>query len=765
MAIRPAPAAGQCAVPGEGYCSIEIVRHPLVAAVRDFVEREVRPAASALEHADAYPHALVARMRELGLFGALVPTDYGGLGLDVTTYARVIEELCRGFMSLAGVINSHTMAALIVLEGGTDVQRRAWLPRLARGEARGGLCLTEPHAGSDVQAIQTVARRRGDSYVVTGTKMFVTNGREGNTFALLAVTDPRAEPRHQGMSCFIVEKGHPGLRVAKSIAKLGYKGIDTAELVFEDVVVPAANLVGGAEGRGFRHVMNALETGRINIAARAVGVGQAALEEAIAGVAGAPAPPPLVADLATKVTAARLLTYWAAAMKDRGERCDLEAGMAKLYASEAAHEVAAGALRLGGEEALLTVSTAERHYRDTPLMLIGEGTNEIQRTIIARNLLQRGGERTGAPLSRDAEPEERRAMVQALRLFTEKEIVPAAMEGDRSAASPAELVARLAEMGALGATIPQEFGGLGLDLVTSAMVVEELARGWTALTGIVTAHLTAAHTVARFGTADQRARLLPALTRYELLTSLVLHGDVSARRDHGHWVLGGRVARVENAPAARSFLILARLDARRRSFFLVNRGTAGLSVGAPVPTLGAHGLPVTPVSFDGARVPPAFLIGGVEGHGTEQAAITAQVERVHVAATAVGLAQAAFEAALRYSQQRTAFGKPICEHQAVQLMLADMATAITASRLLVHEAARHGEAPDDPHPRMAKIHASDTAVRVTLDAMRIHGGYGYTKEFPVERFYRDAPRLALATPGNDAERLELARRVAERTSA
>ncbi|HEY3068341.1 MAG TPA: acyl-CoA dehydrogenase family protein [Methylomirabilota bacterium] len=740
------------------------MRHPLVAAVCDFVETEVRPAAAALEHADEYPHALVARMRGLGLFGALVPSDYGGLGLDVTTYAQVIEELCRGFMSLAGVINSHTMAALIVLEGGTEAQRRAWLPRFARGEARGGLCLTEPHAGSDVQAIRTVARRSGDSYVVNGTKMFVTNGREGNTFALLAVTDPGAEPRHRGMSCFVVEKGDPGLRVAKSIAKLGYKGIDTAELVFEDVAVPAANLVGGVEGRGFRHVMNALETGRINIAARAVGVGQAALEEAVARVAGTPAPPPLVADLAVKVSAARFLTYWAAAMKDHGERCDLEAGMAKLYASEAAHEVAAGALRVGGEAALLTVSAAERHYRDTPLMLIGEGTNEIQRTIIARSLLQRGAERVGV-LGGDKEPEERRALVQALRLFTEKEIVPAAMDGDRRGAYPTDLVARLAEMGALGATVPQEFGGLGLDLVSSAMIVEELARGWTALTGVVTAHLTAAHTVARFGTADQRAKLLPALTRGELLASLVLHGDLSARRDRGQWVLRGRVPRVENAPAARAFLMLARLDARRRSFFLVKRETTGLTVGAPVPTLGAHGLPVAPVSLDGARVAPAFLIGGVEGHGAAQAAVTAQVARIHVAATAIGLAQAALEAALRYSQQRTTFGKPICEHQAVQLMLADMATAIAASRVLTHEAARHGESPDDPHPRMAKIHASDAAVRVTLDAMRIHGGYGYTREFPVERFYRDAPRLALATPGNDAERAELARGIAERASA
>src|SRR6267378_7916778 len=252
----------------------------VVAAVRRFVEQEVRQVAPALEHADAYPHALVARMRALGLFGALVPREYGGLGLDVTTYARVIEEICRGFMSLAGVINSHTMAALIVLRNGTDEQKGRLLPRFAAGTARGGLCLTEPHAGSDVQAIRTVARRSGDTYLISGSKMFVTNGREGNTFALLALTDPAAAPRHKGMSCFIVEKGAAGLQVVKSIAKLGYKGVDTAELLFDNFPCPAANLVGGIEGQGFKHVMSGLEAGRINIAARAVGVGQAALEEA-----------------------------------------------------------------------------------------------------------------------------------------------------------------------------------------------------------------------------------------------------------------------------------------------------------------------------------------------------------------------------------------------------------------------------------------------------------------------------------------------------
>src|SRR5690242_4784682 len=338
----------------------------LVASVRRFVDDVVRPTAPPLEHADAYPHALVETMRGLGLFGALVPREYGGLGLDVTTYARVIEELCRGWMSLAGVINSHTMAALIVLHHGTDEQRRRLLPRFARGEARGGLCLTEPHAGSDVQAIRTRARRVGDEYRIDGTKMFVTNGREGNTFALLAVTDSVAQPRHRGMSCFIVEKGAPGLSVVKSIGKLGYKGVDTAELLFEDFPCPAANLVGGVEGRGFAQVMSGLEAGRINIAARAVGVARAALDEAASRAADDPRLPEMTA----RVDAARLITYWAAGMKDRAERCDLEAGMAKLFASETAHRVALDAVRLCGTSTALAI---ERCYRETPLVIHGEG--------------------------------------------------------------------------------------------------------------------------------------------------------------------------------------------------------------------------------------------------------------------------------------------------------------------------------------------------------------------------------------------------------
>ncbi len=730
-----------------------LAERPIVAAVRRFVEKEVKPVAATLEHADRYPHDLVARMKELGLFGSLIPREHGGLGLDCTTYAMVIEELCRGWMSLAGVINSHTIAALIVLNHGTDEQRQRFLPRFAQGEARGGLCLTEPHAGSDVQAIKTVARRRGDEYLITGTKMFVTNGREGNTFAVLALTDSGASPRHKGMSCFIVEKGHPGLQVVKSIGKLGYKGVDTAELVFDEFPVPAANLVGGIEGRGFKQVMSGLETGRINIAARAVGVAQAAFDAAVDHVRARPRTkdvPPALADMATKLSAARLLTYWAAGMKDRGERCDIEAGMAKLYASEAAQETAAAAMRIRGEAGTLKSLDLERHYRDTPLMIIGEGTNEIQRLVIARNLLERYGEQPAALTSLEGLSAERKQMVLAVRQFVEKQVVPVAHDFEAAGRYPGEIVEKLAELGVLGAPIPPEYGGLGLDLITCATILEELARGWTTLAGILSGHLTVAHLVTHSGTAEQRKRLLPSMARGDLLGCGAPAGAVSARRQAGAWVLNGTASAVDNASHGGLFAILARTDRGRPACFLVERNAKGLSLSAPLQTLGCRGLDTCELDFKSVRVPETVLV-------SETAVLP--TARLGIAATAVGLAQAAFEAALRYSQQRSAFGKPICQHQAIQLKLADMATAITTARLLTHQAA---ESMDDTTTRMAKLHASETACAVTLEAMRIHGGYGYTTEFPVERFYRDAPRLALALGGNDAERLALARQLREK---
>jgi alkylation response protein AidB-like acyl-CoA dehydrogenase len=374
-------------------------RRQLVLAIRDWVERDVIPVASKYELADEYPFEIAEKLAELGLFGATIPQEYGGLGLDYTTYAMIVEEVCRGWMSVSGILNTHLIMAYIVTHFGTEAQRQRFLPAMARGEKRGALALTEASGGSDVQAIRTVARREGDHYVVNGSKMFITNGRHGNTFALLAKTDPAAKPAHKGMSCFIIEKGGPGFTVSRDLDKLGYRGLDTCELHFEEFRVPAANLVGETDGQGFGQVMAALEAGRINIAARGVGVAQAAFEAALRYsqqrmTFGKPicqhqAIQLKLADMAAKITAARLLTEWAAAKKDAGQRADLEAGMAKLYASEISYEVALEAMRIHGGYGYTTEFPVERYYRDAPLLMIGEGTNEIQRLVIARQLLKR----------------------------------------------------------------------------------------------------------------------------------------------------------------------------------------------------------------------------------------------------------------------------------------------------------------------------------------------------------------------------------------
>ncbi|HYB72751.1 MAG TPA: acyl-CoA dehydrogenase family protein [Candidatus Sulfotelmatobacter sp.] len=371
----------------------------ILGAVRRFVEKDVLPVASELEHRDEYPAALVRTMREMGLFGATIPAEHGGMGLDVLTYALIVEELSRGWMSLSGVLNTHLMVAYHLRAFGTPAQRERWLPRMATGELHGGLGLSEPHAGSDVQAIRTAAVRRGDRYVVNGTKMFITNGRRGNIFSLAVKTDPKAQPPYKGISLLLVEKGHPGFQVGRDLKKLGYKGIETCELIFEDVEVPAANLIGGVEGEGFGQVLSGLEVGRINVAARGVGVARAAFEEAIryaqrreafgVPIARHQAIQLKLADMATRIEAARLLTIQAAQKKDRGERCDLEAGMAKLFATETCQEVSLEAMRILGGYGYIQEAPVERFYRDAPLLIIGEGTNEIQRLVIAKNLLKR----------------------------------------------------------------------------------------------------------------------------------------------------------------------------------------------------------------------------------------------------------------------------------------------------------------------------------------------------------------------------------------
>jgi alkylation response protein AidB-like acyl-CoA dehydrogenase len=372
----------------------------VVAEVRRFAEQEVRPIAHEFEARDEYPLQLVARMREMGLFGAIVPEEYGGSGLGVGTYAAIVEEISRAWMSVTGVLNSHLIMCYDILMGGTERQRRDWLPQLCSGVKHGGIMLSEPDAGSDLQAIRTTARRDGDSYVLRGTKMWVTNGRTGNTFLVLAKTDPQVEPRHRGISLFIVEKSDAsGFTVSRDIPKLGYRGLDTCEVVFDDYRVPATNLLGEREGEGFKQIMSGLELGRINIAARGVGIAQAALDEAVKyaqtretfgkQIWKHQAIQMKLADMVTAVSAARLLTYAAAEKKDKGERCDMEAGMAKLFATETAMTCALEAMRIHGGYGYTKEFDVERLFRDVPLLIIGEGTNEIQKTIIARQLIDR----------------------------------------------------------------------------------------------------------------------------------------------------------------------------------------------------------------------------------------------------------------------------------------------------------------------------------------------------------------------------------------
>ncbi len=363
-----------------------------------FLEREVKPHVRALEHDDVYPEEIVERMKALGLFGATIAAEHGGLGLTTGTYAKIVEKVSTVWMSLAGIFNSHLIMAAAVERFGTAAQREAFLPRFATGELRGGLALTEPDCGTDLQAIRTVARRDDGDYVINGTKTWISNGIRGQIFALLVKTDPAAEPRHRGMSLFLAEKG-AGFSVGRKLEKLGYKGIDSAELIFSDYRVPADRLIGGSEGRGLQQALGGLELGRINVAARGVGVAQAALDESIAysqvrKTFGKPicqhqAIQLKLADMATQVRAARLLVEDAARAYDKGERCDMEAGMAKLFASEAAVNVSLEAMRIHGGYGYSKEFTVERLYRDAPLLVIGEGTNELQRIIIARQLIER----------------------------------------------------------------------------------------------------------------------------------------------------------------------------------------------------------------------------------------------------------------------------------------------------------------------------------------------------------------------------------------
>jgi alkylation response protein AidB-like acyl-CoA dehydrogenase len=370
----------------------------LLETIDRWVEKDIRPIVKEFDHADRWPDEVVEQMREFGLFGATVSAEYGGLGLPASTYAKIVMRISSVWMAITGIFNSHLMLALAIEKFGTRAQKQTWLPRLASGELRGGLALTEPSAGTDLQGIRMTARRDGGDYVINGTKTWISNGIKGSVFALLVKTDPGAEPRHKGMSLFIAPSG-PGFTVGRKLEKLGYKSIDSAELVFDDYRVPADHLIGGVEGQGFYQATGGLELGRINVASRGVGIAEGALQLATGyaqlrqtfgkPIAEHQAIQLKLGEMATRARAARLLTLDAAAAFDRGERCDMEAGMAKYFASEAALENSIESMRIHGAYGYSKEYDIERLYRDAPLTCIGEGTNEMQRMIIARQWIKR----------------------------------------------------------------------------------------------------------------------------------------------------------------------------------------------------------------------------------------------------------------------------------------------------------------------------------------------------------------------------------------
>lgn len=372
----------------------------IVDLVAKFVDEQVCPIAADLEHRNEYPEALIEQMKQMGIFGLTIPEPYGDLQVSTACYARVTEEVARGWMSLAGAFGGHSVVSKLIVEHGTDEQKERYLPRMATGELRAAMALTEPDGGSDLQAIRTVARRDGDDYVVNGSKTWITNAERAGLVALLCKTDPDADPPHRGISILLAEKG-PGFTVPRSLPKLGYKGVESCEVAFDDFRTPVMSLLGGVEGTGFRQMMKGLEVGRIQVAARAAGVARAAFDDALRYAQeresfGKPiwqhqSIGNYLADMATKLMASQLLIRHAAEQYDAGRRADLEAGMAKLFASEAAMQIALDAMRIHGGYGYSTEFDVERYFRDAPLMIIGEGTNEIQRNVIARQLVGRGG--------------------------------------------------------------------------------------------------------------------------------------------------------------------------------------------------------------------------------------------------------------------------------------------------------------------------------------------------------------------------------------
>ena len=692
------------------------VQQEILKTVRQFVDKEIIPHAQALEHADEYPADIVAGMREMGLFGLTIPEEYGGLGESLLTYALVVEQIARGWMSVSGIINTHFIVAHMIKQHGTPEQKQKFLPPMAVGEVRGSFSMSEPDLGSDVAAITTkAARDEAGAYKVNGAKMWLTNGGSSTLIALLARTDEGAAKPHQNLTAFLVEKPAgfgevlPGLTIPGKIDKMGYKGVDTTEALFDNFELPADSVLGGRPGRGFAQMMDGIEVGRVNVSARACGMTIRAFELAVAyaqqrktfgkPIADHQAIAFKLAEMATKVEAAHLMMVNAARLKDSGERNDVAAGMAK-----------------------------------------------------------------------------------PVKQFVDKEIIPHAQALEHADEYPADIVAGMREMGLFGLTIPEEYGGLGESLLTYALVVEQIARGWMSVSGIINTHFIVAHMIKQHGTPEQKQKFLPPMAVGEVRGSFSmsepdLGSDVAAittraaRDEAGGYKVNGAKMWLTNGGSSTLIALLARTDEgaakphQNLTAFLVEKPTGfgevlpGLTIPGKIDKMGYKGVDTTEALFDDFSLPADSVLGGQPGRGFAQMMDGIEVGRVNVSARACGMTIRAFELAVAYAQQRKTFGKPIADHQAIAFKLAEMATKVEAAHLMMVNAARLKDSGErnDVAAGMAKLLASEYCAEVTQDAFRIHGGYGYSTEYEIERLMREAPFLLIGEGTSEIQKMIISR--------
>ena len=748
---------------------------------RAFAREVLAPGAAERDVTGEVPLDALRQMGQLGLLGMCVPERWDGAGADYVAYCLALMEIAAadGAVSTVMSVNNSPVCAAI-LDYGTDAQRDRFLRPLARGEHIGAFLLTEPQAGSDASALRTRARLDGDDWVISGSKQFITSGRTASTALIFAVTDPDAGKR--GISCFVAPTDLAGYRVAAVERKLGQKSSDTCQIELDDLRLPADAML-GRPGEGYRIALANLSSGRIGIAAQATGMARAAYEAALAYARDRVAfGRPIIehqavnfrlADMATEVEAAVEMLLHAAALKDAGVPCLAEASMAKLFASEMAERVCSKAIQIHGGYGYLADFPVERIYRDVRVCQIYEGTSDVQKMVIARDLAAADPVEDAARLGVD---EADMMMRETARRFATARVAPAVRDWERDGRIPREVLSEMGRLGLMGAMVPQEWGGAGGGHVGYVLAMEEIAAADGGLANMMSANnapLCAA--LLDHGTEDQKQRFLPRLARAELLGAILLTepeagSDAAAIRtravrDGDRWVLNGQKCFITMGGSCDLALIVAVTDpdAGRAgiSCFLTPRDNPGYRVLRAEDKLGHRTTDTCQIELADMVVPASDLLGP-DGRGLAIALGYLNIGRIAVAAQAVGAARAALARALAFARERRTFGQPIVEHQAIGWRLAEMATEVAVARRLTLRAARAADAgaPCRREASMAKLYASEMAERVCSGAIQVMGGYGYLADYGVEKLYRDVRVTQIYEGTSEVQRLVIGREIA-----